>query len=192
MSSSSDSEIEMEELKEGTTFEVKQDKEDKKEQPIETPKEQPKEEKKKEDPRRKTALENLRKGREKYQAMKKLGIAPKKGQGKKAQQKLNVIEETDSSTSSSSSSDEEYTLKKKNKGKKKQIKRTDNNSNYVTKQDLDEMKQMILLMAKSKKHKHKDKPKKQTVINIQQPKENKVKDNDNALQEAIRKRMFGI
>ena len=149
---------------------------------------------KKVDNRRATALENLRKGREKLQELKKAGLIkagrkPKKDIKIKESDSDSDIDDSDSEEDSESSEDEyllkrKKPLKQKGKGKKDKAPKMSKIKN-----ELSEMKNLIFQMNQAKLAES-QKPKEKVIINmaptsaVQPP---KVSNDD-----LLRKAMFGF
>lgn len=168
---------------------------------METP-ESTKPEGKKEDKRKLTALENLRKGREKLMAMKKQGIIPQRKV--KPTQEYRIAEsesESDSESeteSESEESEEEYTLKRRKpvEKQKKVVKHVavkQKHQKHDKKDDeIKELRSMIQQIAMQKaKNKKTKKPEKKTVIQVMPtPVIHNSAPNNDAL-EALRRQIFG-
>jgi hypothetical protein len=158
----------------------------------------------KEDKRKLTALENLRKGREKLLAMKKQGIIPQRKL--KPVQEIQVEEsesddETESETEDESESDEseeEYTLKRrkpveKQKKVPKPLMVKQKQHKYDKKgSEIQELRSMIqqIAMQKQKARKPKKQEKKTVIQVMPTPVIHNNAPNNDAL-EALRRQIFG-
>jgi hypothetical protein len=148
----------------------------------------------KEDKRKKTALENLRKGREKLLAMKKAGIIPQKKKGKAVQHPMvQIQDEPDTDSSSSESTDEEFTISRRKATAKPRKKHPSEMllPNKAMEEQMRYMQTMIDKMQAQKK-KSKARPKKQTIVQVMPPApimQHPVKTDE---AEMLRRRIFGL